>query len=65
MYKRQSGYQAKALGHGLSEHPQLTPLAERARTLLHTAPCELEQARAAVNAYQEMLTATIARDARS
>jgi hypothetical protein len=62
---RLSAYQAKALRHGLGEHPRLTPLAERARTLLHTAPCELEQARAAVNAYQEMLTATIARDARS
>ncbi|GLW28037.1 hypothetical protein [Actinoplanes regularis] len=62
---RLSAYQAKALRHGLSEHPRLTPLAERARALLHTAPCELEQARAAVNAYQEMLTATIARDARS
>ncbi|MFI1988743.1 hypothetical protein [Actinoplanes sp. NPDC020271] len=62
---RLSAYQAKALRHGLSENSQLTPLAERARTLLYTAPCELEQARAAVNAYQEMLTATIARDARS
>ncbi|WP_436530217.1 hypothetical protein [Actinoplanes sp. HUAS TT8] len=62
---RLSAYQAKALRHGLSEHPSLTPLADRARALLHTAPCELEQARAAVNAYQEMLTATIARDARS
>lgn len=62
---RLSAYQAKALGHGLGEQSQLTPLAERARALLYTAPCELEQARAAVNAYQEMLTATIARDARS
>ncbi|ATO84492.1 hypothetical protein ACWT_5077 [Actinoplanes sp. SE50] len=62
---RLSAYQAKALRHGLGEHPRLTPLAERARTLLHTAPCELEQARRAVDAYQEMLTATIARDARS
>ncbi|GAA4586394.1 hypothetical protein BJY16_007897 [Actinoplanes octamycinicus] len=62
---RLSAYQAKALRHGLGEHPRLTPLAERARTLLHTAPCELDQARAAVNAYQEALTATIAKDARS
>jgi hypothetical protein len=62
---RLSAYQAKALRHGLGEHPRLTPLADRARTLLHTAPCELEQARTAVDAYQEMLTATIARDARS
>ncbi|GIF03267.1 hypothetical protein [Actinoplanes siamensis] len=62
---RLGAYQAKALRHGLGEHPRLTPLAERARALLHTAPCELEQARAAVDAYQEMLTATIARDARS
>ncbi|BCY12409.1 hypothetical protein [Actinoplanes sp. L3-i22] len=62
---RLSAYQAKALRHGLGEHARLSPLADRARTLLHTAPCELEQARTAVNAYQELLTATIARDARS
>ncbi|GIF15846.1 hypothetical protein [Actinoplanes teichomyceticus] len=61
---RLDAYQAKALRHGLGEHPALIPLAERARAGLYTAPCELEQARAAVNAYQEALTATITRDAR-
>ncbi|KUL27939.1 hypothetical protein [Actinoplanes awajinensis] len=62
---RLSAYQAKALRHGLGEHPRLSPLAERARAQLYSAPCELDQARAALNAYQEALTATIARDARS
>ncbi len=58
---RLDAYQAKAGRRGLAEDPALAPLAERARTALYTAPCELEAARAAVNAYQDAvarLTAT-------
>jgi hypothetical protein len=62
---RLDAYQAKASRRGLAEDPTLAPLAETARTTLYTAPCDLEAARAAVNAYQDAvaaLTATNARD---
>jgi hypothetical protein len=58
---RLDAYQAKAARRGLAEDPELAPLAERARAVLYTAPCELEAGRAAVNAYQDAvarLTAT-------
>ena len=58
---RLDAYTAKAGRRGLAEDPGLAPLAERARTALYTAPCQLEVARAAVNAYQDAvarLTAT-------
>ncbi|GAA0498487.1 hypothetical protein Ade02nite_91710 [Paractinoplanes deccanensis] len=61
---RLDAYQAKALRRGLGEHPRLVPLHEAARAALWTAPCDLGTARAAVNAYQDALTATIARDTR-
>ncbi|GIF22506.1 putative tellurite resistance protein B-like protein [Actinoplanes tereljensis] len=61
---RLDAYQAKALRRGFGESTELTPLAEKARTALYTAPCDLEAARAAVNAYQDALTATIAREGR-
>ena len=61
---RLDAYRAKALRRGLGESPDLTALADAARTALYTAPCDLDQARAAVNAYQDALTATIARDGR-
>jgi hypothetical protein len=50
---RLDAYQAKAGRRGLSEDPALAPLAEQARAALYTAPCRLEAARAAVNAYQD------------
>lgn len=58
---RLDAYQAKAGRRGLAEDPTLAPLAERARATLYTAPCELDAARTAVNAYQDAvarLTAT-------
>ena len=61
---RLDAYQAKALRHGLAEHPVLGPLYDRARTACHTAPCDLTAARAPVNAYPDALTATITRDGR-
>lgn len=62
---RLDAYRAKALRRGLGEDPALTPLAEAARTALHQAPCDLDRARAAVGAYQEALSTTIAaREAR-
>jgi len=54
---RLGAYEAKAGSRGLAEDPGLAPLAERARGLLHTAPCDLEAARAAVAAYQEAVSA--------
>jgi hypothetical protein len=62
---RLDAYQAKAGRRGLSEDPALAPLAERARDALYTAPCDVDAARAAVNAYQDAvarLTTTTARD---
>ncbi|GID92524.1 hypothetical protein ACFQFC_39980 [Amorphoplanes digitatis] len=62
---RLDAYQAKAGRRGLAEDTVLAPLAERARAALYTAPCDLDAARAAVNAYQDAvarLTATTARD---
>ncbi|GAA0581661.1 hypothetical protein GCM10010172_78330 [Paractinoplanes ferrugineus] len=59
---RLDAYRAKALRRGLGESTDLTELAEKARTMLFTAPCDLEAARVAVDAYQDALTATIARD---
>ncbi|MEU4221194.1 hypothetical protein [Actinoplanes sp. NPDC026623] len=62
---RLDAYQAKAGRRGLAEDPGLAPLAERARALLYTAPCDLGAARTAVNAYQDAVarrTATTARD---
>jgi hypothetical protein len=63
---RLEAYQAKAGRRGLAEEPALAPLAERARAALYTAPCDVDAARAAVNAYQDAvarLTApTTARD---
>lgn len=61
---RFDAYQAKALRRGLGESAELTPLADAARAALYTAPCDLDAARAAVNAYQDALTATIARNGR-
>ena len=61
---RLDAYRAKALRLGLGENAELTPLADAARTALYTAPCDLDAARAAVNAYQDALTATIARNGR-
>jgi hypothetical protein len=61
---RLDAYQAKALRRGLGEDGTLTTLAETARATLYTAPCDLDAARRAVNAYQEALTATIARNGR-
>jgi hypothetical protein len=58
---RLDAYQAKALRVGLGESGDLSRLSEAARTALFTAPCDLDAARAAVNAYQDALTATIAR----
>ena len=62
---RLDAYQAKAGRRGLAEDPALAPLAERARATLYHAPCDLDAARAAVNAYQDAvatITATIATD---
>jgi hypothetical protein len=64
MRGRLDAYRAKALSRGLGEEPALTPLADTARDLLHTAPCDLDAARRAVDAYQQALTATIARNNR-
>jgi hypothetical protein len=50
---RLDAYRAKALRRGLGENDDLTRLAETARTALYTAPCDLDAARAAVNAYQD------------
>ena len=61
---RLDAYQAKALRRGLGESGELTTLFDTARTALYTAPCDLDAARAAVNAYQDALTATIARNGR-
>lgn len=58
---RLDAYRAKALSRGLGEDADLTPLHDAARDALYTAPCDLVGARAAVNAYQEALTAEIAR----
>jgi hypothetical protein len=62
---RLDAYQAKASRRGFAEDAALAPLAETARTALYTAPCDLEAARLAVNAYQDAvaaLTAPTARD---
>ncbi|HEX8630896.1 MAG TPA: hypothetical protein VF755_22295 [Catenuloplanes sp.] len=62
---RLEAYQAKAARRGWAEDATLSPLADAARTTLYTAPCELDAARAAVDAYQDaiaQLTATHARD---
>lgn len=64
MRGRLDAYQAKALSRGLGEDSTLTPLADTARDLLYSAPCDLGAARRAVDAYQEALTATIARNNR-
>jgi hypothetical protein len=58
---RLDAFRAKALSRGLGEHDDLTPLHDAAHATLYTAPCDLAAARAAVNAYQEALTAEIAR----
>jgi hypothetical protein len=65
---RFEAYQAKALRRGLGENSDLTPLGETARSSLYTAPCDLDAARVAVNAYQDAvaeLTATSAREGQS
>ncbi|MGK5685297.1 hypothetical protein [Actinoplanes sp. URMC 104] len=61
---RLDAYQAKALRRGLAEHTELAPLAAAAREALSVAPCELTAASRAVAAYQDALTATIARTSR-
>jgi hypothetical protein len=61
---RLDAYRAKALRRGLGEDSRLTPLADAAHLALYSAPCDLDAARVAVNAYQDALTATIARDGR-
>jgi hypothetical protein len=58
---RLDAYQAKASRRGLAEDTALTPLVEQAKAALYTAPCDLEAARAAVDAYQDAV-ATITRD---
>jgi hypothetical protein len=58
---RFDAYQAKASRRGLAEDTALTPLVEQAKAALYTAPCDLEAARAAVDAYQDAV-ATITRD---
>ena len=50
---RFESYQAKAKRRGLDG--SLGPAADRVREALYTAPCDLEAARAAVNAYQDAL----------
>jgi hypothetical protein len=62
---RLDAYRAKALRRGLGENSDLTPLADAAREALYTAPCDLDAARAAVNAYQDALTDTMDREAPS
>ena len=64
MRGRLDAFKAKALGRGLSENTELTALAEAAHAALHQAPCDLDAARRAVDAYQNALTATIARNGR-
>lgn len=54
---RLEAYRAKAAAHGLAEHAQLSRMGERARDLLHVAPCDLAAARAAVNAYTNAVAA--------
>jgi hypothetical protein len=61
---RLDAYQAKAVRRGLAEDPGLAPLAEAARTALWNAPCDLDAARAAVNAYQDAVAARTATHAR-
>jgi hypothetical protein len=60
---RLDAYRAKALSRGLGEDSDLTPLADTARTALFTAPCDIDAARAAVNAYQDALSEAIDRRA--
>jgi hypothetical protein len=62
---RLDAYQAKAGRRGLAEDPAIAPLAERARTLLYTAPCDLDAARSAVNAYQDAVARRTATNART
>jgi hypothetical protein len=64
MRGRLDAYRAKALGRGLGEDAALSTLADAARDALYTAPCDLGAARRAVDAYQEALTAAIARNDR-
>lgn len=64
MRGRLDAYRAKALRVGLGEDAALTPLAEAARDALYSAPCDLAAARRSVDAYQEALTAAIARNNR-
>ncbi|MET0425578.1 MAG: hypothetical protein ABW046_17045 [Actinoplanes sp.] len=59
---RLDAYQAKALRRGLGEDHRLTAPAEAARVALYTAPCDLDAARRAVDAYQDALTDIIARE---
>jgi hypothetical protein len=61
---RLEAYRAKALRRGLGEDAELTTLADTARDMLYIAPCDLDAARRTVDAYQNALTATIARDGR-
>jgi hypothetical protein len=61
---RLDAYRAKALRRGLGEDADLTPLAEAAHAALFTAPCDLDAARRALDAYQDALTTTM-RDGQS
>lgn len=61
---RLEAYQAKAARRGWAEHPTLSPLAEAARAMLYTAPCDLDAARAAVDAYQDAVAQLTARNPR-
>jgi hypothetical protein len=54
---RLDGYLAKAAGFGLAESTQLDRMAQRARVLLYSAPCDLDAARGAVAAYTKAVTA--------
>ncbi|MCW2505773.1 MAG: hypothetical protein JWO79_4057, partial [Actinomycetia bacterium] len=58
---RLGAYRAKASRLGGAERPDLTDLADAAKSLLYTAPCDLAAARTAVERYQTAvasLTAT-------
>ncbi len=61
---RLDAYRAKAARRGWAEHETLSPLAETARSLLYTVPCDLDAARVAVGAYQEAIAELTATNAK-
>ncbi|WP_445548727.1 protein phosphatase 2C domain-containing protein [Frankia sp. CiP1_Cm_nod2] len=46
-----AGWQAKAAGRGVAEEPELTSLYRQARSVLYTAPTDLDRAAALVHAF--------------